>query len=136
MGEDVEIADAVFYVEIGDAAGLDGIGEGDVGVNLHTFLRVVAHLLILSATFVQVSSPFHGLDEGGEFDDLGAQRAVKDPAGTDGNLTGPTLRTGENDFYANVTSADAGERSHIVEEIRAARSSRKAMPPYLRTLRS
>ncbi len=46
MGEVIEVAEAIFHVEIRHAARVDGVAERDVGVDLHAFFRVEAHLLI------------------------------------------------------------------------------------------
>src|SRR5262249_23700757 len=85
-------------------------------VDLHTFFGVEAHFFVKSAAFTDVARPLDGLDEGGELDDLRAQRAVENPAGANGNVRSAALGTGEVDFHADIAGFDSCEFSDGAEE--------------------
>src|SRR5579862_2948218 len=95
---------------------VDRIAQRDVGVDLHAFLRVEAHLLVVGAALAKIVGPLDGLHERRELDDLTPQRTVEDPAGPDRNLGWTALRAAQHNLDADVSGADASDRRDVVEE--------------------
>ena len=107
--EHFQIREPVLHVEVRRHARIDGVGQRNVDANVHAFLGVEIHLLVLRMAFGDVASPFHRLHVGGKFENLGTQRAVDHPSGAHWNFRSSALAAGQIDFDADVPRFDAGD---------------------------
>src|SRR5271154_997436 len=116
MRKYIKVTQPILHIKIRHTVRIDRIAQRNIGVDLHPFLGVEAHLLVCRTPFVQVVRPLHRLHKRWELNNLTPQRAVEDPSSPYWNLRRPTLRAAQHNLHANISRADSCNGGDVVEE--------------------